>query len=115
MDDDPVMLDAHRGMNAQKATNLRRERREVEKDQAALRQRQVELERLLSTAPASTWKAVATRARYLIELFAATPEAREPRRQRLIAAALKDLAKLAVTPGRPTLQRPHGEPCDRTK
>lgn len=115
MNDHPVILDARRGMNAQKATALRREQRAVEKDQAALRQRQADLERFLSKAPASTWQEVAARAHYLIELFAATPEARDPRRRRLIATALSDLAKLATTPGRPTVQRPDGQPCDRMK
>jgi len=33
--------------------------------------------------------------RYLIELFAATPEARDPRRQKFIARALDDLSRLA--------------------
>jgi hypothetical protein len=115
MDDDPVMLDAHRGMNAQKATELRRELREVEEDQAALRQRQAELERFLFASPALSWHDIAARAHYLIELFAATPEARDPRRQQVIAVALKDLAKLADAPGGPGVA-PDGEPSgDKTK
>ena len=36
----PTNLDAHRGMSAQKATDLRRLRSEVEADQAALHSRQ---------------------------------------------------------------------------
>jgi hypothetical protein len=38
---------------------------------------------------------VAEKARYLIQLFAATPEARDPRRQALIASVLEDLARLS--------------------
>src|SRR5262245_55273902 len=48
-------LDDHRGMMAQRATELRRLRAEVEADQAALRARQQELETLLAAAPASNW------------------------------------------------------------
>ena len=42
-------------MMAQKATDLRRLRAEVEADQAALRARQQELEVLLAAAPAKNW------------------------------------------------------------
>ena len=115
MDDYPVILDAHRGMNAQKATELRREMREVEKDHAALRQRQDDLERFLCASRASNWQEVAARAHYLIELFSATPEARDPRRQGLIAAALDDLAKLATAPGGPTLAQLGSESGAGTK
>ena len=53
MVDYPTSLDARRGMAAQKATDLRRLRSEVEADQAALHARQVELEDLLAAAPSS--------------------------------------------------------------
>ena len=53
MVDHPTSLDAHRGMAAQKATDLRRLRSEVEADQAALHARQVELEDLLAATPSS--------------------------------------------------------------
>jgi hypothetical protein len=46
-------LDDHRGLMAQRATELRRLRAEVEADQSALRARQQELETLLAAAPAS--------------------------------------------------------------
>lgn len=82
-------------MAAQKATELRRERlHEFQADQAALRRRQEELEKLLLAAPAETWPEAAAKAQYLIELYAATPEARDPRRKELIAHALDDLARL---------------------
>jgi hypothetical protein len=103
MKDDPVILDARRGMQAQKATKLRREARQVEDDQEALRQRQRRAERFLCASPAASWQEVAGRARYLIELFAATPAARDPRRKRLIAATLKDLAQLASVAGGPEI------------
>jgi hypothetical protein len=95
MNDDPVELDEHRGMAAQKSTEIRRLLREVQADQAALRQRQEEFERFLLAAPATTWQEAAAKARYLLHLFAATVEAQDQRRQRLIAATLEDLARLS--------------------
>jgi hypothetical protein len=95
MMDDPVDLDDRRGMAAQKATEIRRQRLlEFQADQAALRRRQEELEKLLLAAPAETWSEAAAKAQYLIQLFAATPEARDPRRKELIAHALDDLTRL---------------------
>jgi hypothetical protein len=95
MTDNPVDLDAHRGMDAQKATDIRRQRlHEFKADQAALQRSQEELEKLLLAAPAETWPEAAAKAQYLIQLFAATPEAQDPRRKELIAHALDDLTRL---------------------
>jgi len=93
--DKPVELDEHRGMAAQKSTETRRRLREVEADQSALRDRQQEFEHYAVTAPSTNWPEVAEKARYLIRLFAATPEAQDPRRQALIASVLEDLARLS--------------------
>ena len=95
MTDDLVELDEHRGMAAQKSTEVRRRLHEVQADQAALRRRQEEFERHAVAAPSTTWPDAAAKAQYLIELFAATPEARDPRRQELIAKVLDDLARLS--------------------
>ena len=95
MTDDPVDLDERRGMAAQKATDIRRQRlHEFQADQAALRRRQEELEKLLLAAPAETWLEAAAKAQYLIHLFADTPQAQDPRRKELIAHALEDLTRL---------------------
>ena len=95
MTDNPVDLDAHRGIAAQKETDIRRQRlHEFEADQAALRHRQEELEQLLLAAPAENWPEAASKAQYLLHLFAATPEAQDPRRKELIAHALDDLTRL---------------------
>ena len=93
MNDDPVNLDEHRGMAAQRDTEIRRDLRDVQVDQAALRNRQEELEDRLLSAPAATRAEAAASARYLIQLFAATPAAQDPRRQKLIARALDDLMR----------------------
>ncbi len=93
--DNPVVLDEHRGMTAQKATEIRRQRlHEFQADQTALRLRQEELEKLLLAAPAETWPEAAAKAQYLLQLFAATAEAQDPRRKELIAHALDDLTRL---------------------
>ena len=95
MTDSPVELDEHRGMAAQKSTEIRRRLHEVQADQATLRRRQEEFERHAVTAPSTTWPEAAAKARYLIQLFAGTPEAQDPRRRELITQVLDDLARLS--------------------
>jgi hypothetical protein len=95
MTDQPVNLDLHRGMAAQKATELRRLLAEVAANEQALRLRQDELEAHLVAAPAADWLEAAEKARYLIRLFASTPSAQDPRKQKLIAAVLSDLERLS--------------------
>jgi hypothetical protein len=94
-DDDPIALDEHRGMAAQRATDIRRRRGEVAADQAELRRRQQELEKFLLIAPSATWVEVAEKAHYLIALFAETAAAQDQRRQKLIASVLEDLDRLS--------------------
>jgi hypothetical protein len=96
--DKTISLDQHRGMAAQKATELRRLLADVEANQRALRSCQEELEMQLLAAPAETWHEAADKARYLLNLFAATPAAHDPRRQTLIAAVLDDFTRLAGGP-----------------
>jgi hypothetical protein len=95
MNDKTIDLDQHRGMAAQKATELRRLLAEVQTDEASLRKRQAELEEHLVAAPATNWRDAAEKARYLLKLFAATLAAEDPRRQTLIAAVLADFDRLA--------------------
>jgi hypothetical protein len=94
MADRTIDLDAHRGMSAQKATDIRRLLAEVEANEKALRLRQEELEAQLLAAPAASWSAAAEKARYLLTLFATTPAAQDPRRQRLIDNVLNDFQRL---------------------
>lgn len=96
MAEDPVDLDEHRGMAAQKATEIRRERlHQFQEDQLTLRHRQEELEKHLLAAPAKTWPEAAVKAEYLIQLFADTLEAQDPRRRELIAHVMEDLERLS--------------------
>jgi hypothetical protein len=99
MTDPPVDLDEHRGMAAQKSTELRRRLHEVQADQTALRRRQDEFERYALAAPSANWPEAAAKARYLIQLFAVTPDAQDPRRQQLIAKVLDELTRLSDQPG----------------
>ena len=95
MTDKPIDLDQHRGMSAQKATGLRRLLAEVESNERSLRLRQDELETQLLASPAANWHDAAEKARYLLNLFAATIGAQDPRRQKLIAAVLADFKRLS--------------------
>jgi hypothetical protein len=94
MVDEPTSLDEHRGMAAQVATESRRLRAEVEADQAALRDRRERLEELLSASPATDWWAAVEKARYLLALFAETPAAEDPRRQKLLSDVMSDFDRL---------------------
>jgi hypothetical protein len=98
MTDKTIDLDQHRGMAAQKATDLRRLLSNVEADQNALRLRQDELEAHLLAAPAANWREAAEKARYLLNLFAATLTSQDPRRQRLVKAVLADFERLSGEP-----------------
>src|SRR5690242_1524079 len=94
MVDETTNLDEHRGMMAQKATELRRLRAEVEADQAALRARQEELEMLLAAAPAKNWAEAVEKARYLLDLFSQTADGEEPQRRTLIGRVMADFDML---------------------
>ena len=77
-------------MMAQKATDLRRFRAEVEADQAALRARQQELEVLLAAAPAKNWAEAVEKARYLLDLFSQTADGNDRHRRTLIERVMAD-------------------------
>jgi hypothetical protein len=101
MTEKTIDLDKHRGMAAQKATDLRRLLAEVEANETTLRRRQDELEGHLLAAPAASWHEAADKAGYLLKLFAGTPAAQDPRRQKLIAAVLADFERLHAEPKTP--------------
>ncbi len=92
---EPIALDEHRGMAAQRTTEIRRCLAHTELDRAALRQRRGELEKYLLTAPGTTWGEASDKARHLIALLAGTPVGRDPRRQKLIEAVLNDFRRLS--------------------
>ena len=94
MTDKTIDLDQHRGMAAQKATELRRLLADVEANEKELRRRQEDLESHLLAAPALNWHEAAEKAGYLLNLFSASLTAHDPRRQKLIAAVLADFKRL---------------------
>ena len=98
MTDETVDLGKRRGMTAQKETKLRRLHAEVREQRNALRARQEALEEQLIAAPAENWEEAAEKARYLLNLFAGSMDAQDPRRQKLIAAVLADFSRLAGEP-----------------
>ena len=94
MTEKPVDLDKHRGMAAQKATELRRLLSEVAANDETLRDRQRELEDQLLATPSLSWEEAAEKARYLLSLFASSLAGQDPRRQMLIARVLEDFVRL---------------------
>jgi len=98
MVDHPTSLDAHRGMAAQKATELRRLRSEVEADQAALRARQGGTRRSTRGRSGCELARGGEKARYLLGLFAQSSAAIDPRRRKLIDRVMADFDHLLDTP-----------------
>ena len=94
MDDRPVDLDAHRGMAAQKATDIRRVLADVEANGRELRERQDELEAQLLAVPAASWPQAAAKARYVLNLYAASLAKDDSQHRLLVAAVLADFTRL---------------------
>jgi hypothetical protein len=93
--EEPVDLDTRRSAGNLIAADIRRHSlRDFEADQSELRRRQEELEAQLLAEPARTWIEAAARAQYLIRRYAETAEAQDARKQKLVARALGDLARL---------------------
>ena len=95
MTDAPVDLDLHRGMAAQKATDLRRFLADVEASAKALRDRQAVVENHLLAAPATSWVEAAARARYVLNLYAAQLAPADTHHRDLVAAVLADFTRLS--------------------
>jgi hypothetical protein len=91
----PVDLDKHRGMAAQKATDIRRSLAEVEANARTLRDRQLVLEAELISEPAASWPEAAAKARYVLNLYAAALSAQDSQHRDLVAAVLADFARLS--------------------
>jgi hypothetical protein len=91
---DAVDLDSHRGMAAQKATDIRRVVADVEANAKLLRDRQGAVESQLLAAPAASWAEAAAKARYVLSLYAADLAAADTHHRDLVAAVLADFARL---------------------
>jgi len=94
MKDIPVDLDRHRGMAAQKATDLRRALAEVETHVRELRERETDLENRMMTAPSASWPEAAVKARHLLNLYAASLPSEDTRHHALVTALFDDFKRL---------------------
>lgn len=92
--DQPLDLDKHRGMAAQKATDIRRILADVENNARDLRHRQGIVENQLLSAPAVSWPEAAAKARYVLNLYAAGLAPDDAHHRDLVAAVLADFARL---------------------
>ena len=95
MTDKPLDLDKHRGMAAQKATDIRRILANAESNARDLRDRQTELESQLLSAPAASWPDAAAKARYVLNLYAAGLATADTHHRDLVAAVLADFTRLS--------------------
>jgi hypothetical protein len=93
--DEPLDLDKHRGMAAQKATDIRRILADVENNAKSLRDRQGILENQLLSVPAASWPEAAAKARYVLNLYAAGLAQDDTHHRDLVAAVLADFARLS--------------------
>jgi hypothetical protein len=93
--DKPLDLDRHRGMAAQKATDIRRVLADVENDARDLRDRQRVLENQLLSVPAASWPEATAKARYLLNLYATGLAPADARHRDLVAAIFADFARLS--------------------
>jgi len=94
MNDNPVNLDKHRGMAAQKATDIRRVLADVEANARLLRDRQGVVEIQLLSVPAESWPEAAAKARYVLNLYAAGLAPDDTHHRDLVGAIMADFARL---------------------
>ena len=95
MSDLPIDLDKHRGLAAQKATDIRRVIADVETKAKVLRDHQSEVEIQLLAEPAASWTEAAAKARYVLNLYAAQLAPIDTHHRDLVAAVLADFARLS--------------------
>jgi hypothetical protein len=93
--DNPLDLDKHRGMAAQKATDIRRILAEVENNAKDLRDRQALIESQLLSSPAASWPEAAAKARYVLNLYASDLGPADTHHRDLVAAVLADFLRLS--------------------
>ena len=95
MSETPIDLDKHRGMAAQKATDIRRVLADVEANARLLRDSQAAVELQLLEVPASSWPEAVAKARYVLNLYAAGLAPTDTHHRDLVTAVLAVLTRLA--------------------
>jgi hypothetical protein len=91
----PIELDKHRGMAAQKATDIRRVVAEVEANAKLLRDKQGVVEIEILAVPAISWPEAVAKARYVLNLYSASLAPTDTHHRDLVAAVLADLTPLS--------------------
>ena len=94
MSESPIDLDKHRGMAAQKATDIRRVLAEVEANAKLLRDKQGLVEIQILAAPATSWPEAVAKERYILSLYSAGLAPADTHHRELVAAVLADLTRL---------------------
>ncbi|MGE0854356.1 MAG: hypothetical protein AB7O44_32955 [Hyphomicrobiaceae bacterium] len=94
-----IRLDDHRVKPAHQISRVHRLLVGLITSRLTMRQSRGELEAELMAAPALSWSEAADKARYLLQVFAATPMAQASYRQKLIASVLEDFARLSRADG----------------
>jgi len=95
MNDNPIELDKHRGMAAQKATDIRRALAEVEANAKLLRDKQGVIEIQILAAPATSWPEAVAKTHYVLNLYSASLAPTDTHHRDLVAAVLADLTRLS--------------------
>ena len=95
MTEKPLDLDKHRGMAAQRATDIRRALAEVENNAKDLRDRRALLEKQLLAVSAASWPEAAAKAGYVLNLYAASLAPDNTHHRDVVAAVLADFARLS--------------------
>ena len=95
MTDSPIELDKHRGMAAQKATDIRRVIADVEANAKLLRDKQGVVEIEILAQPATSWPEAVAKARYVLNLYSAGLPASDTHHRDLVSAVLADLTRLS--------------------
>ena len=95
MSEVPIELDKHRGMAAQKATDIRRVIHDVETNAKLLREHQAAVELQLLEVPAASWAEAVAKARYVLNLYAAGLPPTDTHHRDLVTVVLADLTRLA--------------------
>ena len=91
----PLDLDRHRGMAAQKATDIRRIQADVETSAKDTRDRRAAVESQLLSVPAASWLEAAAKARHVLSLYAGGLASDDTHHRDLVAAVLADFSRLS--------------------
>jgi hypothetical protein len=91
----PIELDRHRGMAAQKATDIRRVLADVEANARLLRDKQGVVELQILATPATSWPEAVAKARYVLNLYSAGLAPTDTHHRDLVAAVIADLTRLS--------------------